>query len=543
MNELPNYLHPDVLIDAVIRCRWLIMVPFCLAMVVGMVLAVKMPKVYEGTTTILVQPQKVPANFVRSLVSVDIDDRIRTIKQQILSWSNLEKVIAQYRLFSAPAQQDMLMEDKVENLRRRIDVQVVRARGGADAFSISFTDQDPNAVVKVANGLASFFINENLKVREAQAMGTSDFLEDELSTMRRRLITMEEALKEYRRQNMGGLPEQLQTNLSILGRLQEELLEKQKALREAKGAVMSLEKQMHEMQSMPNPMADFSVDDLLDESPAEAGAGAIDGLRKHLDDLKQRYTDRHPDVVRLKRKIADLEGRAAEASEAAAEAAPMEDLPADAGKGAEDLPAFDFQPMQRAQTDQLKAEVASQAAELETLRRAVAKYQERVEDTPKREQELLSLQRDYENVKSAYNSLLGRKLEADISVNMEKKQKGEQFQVLDVARRPERPISPNVPLLFAGAIAVGLGIGGGLVFLLAYLDQAVRRPEDLEALVGVPTLAAIPSIVRAEDRRRRRRRIAASLCGVVACLGLFSVFGVLVLKGVDPTVAFVRNLL
>lgn len=552
LDNLPTYLRPEVLLDAVVRCRWLIIVPFCLAMVAGMVMAVKMPKVYEANTTILVQPQKVPSNFVRSLVSVDIDDRIRTIKQQILSYSNLEKIIAQYDLFSSPEQRELLMEEKIENLRRRIDVQVVHARGGADAFSIGFKGREPATVVKVANGLASYFINENLRVREAQAMGTSDFLDDELGAMRRRLIEMEEALKDYRRQHMGGLPEQLQTNLSILGRLQEELLEKQKAIRESKAAVLALEKQANELASMPDPLADLSMDDLLAEpveTDAPAGEDEIGALRKQLEALKVRYTDRHPDVIRLRRKIADLEAQAAADARAALQAAALTPPPEEAAaeeadtEPAQALPALDFQALQRAQVDQLRAEVAGQMEELTALRGQIEKYQRRVEDTPKREQELYSLKRDYENLKDAYNSLLARKLEADISVNMEKKQKGEQFQVLDVARRPEKPISPNVRMLFAASVAVGLGLGGGLVFLLAYLDQTVRRPEDLEALVGVPTMAAIPAIVRPEERRRRRWRLAAGLCGIGVSVGLCGAFGVLVIKGVDPTMTFVRHML
>lgn len=539
MDNLPHYLRPDVLIDAVIRCRWLIIVPFCLAMIAGMVVAVRTPKVFEATTTILVQPQKVPANFVRSLISVGIDDRIRTIKQQILSWSNLEKVIAQYRLFSAPRHRDMLMEDKIEDLRERIDVQVVRARGGADAFSISFRGPDPADIVKVANGLASFFINENLKVREAQAMGTSDFLDDQLGAMRRQLITMEEALKDYRRQHMGGLPEQLQSNLSILGRLQEELLEKQKALRESKSAVLAMKKQISDLQHMPDPMADFALEDMLEETPEEEASAEIAALEGKLEALTARYTERHPDVVRLRHQLADLKARAAAESRAAIPDGSESDLPDETAE----LPGLDFQAMQRAQVDQLQAEVANQEAELAALRDEIRKYQQRVEDTPKREQDLFAIKRDYENLQSAYNSLLSRKLEADISVNMEKKQKGEQFQVLDIARQPQRPISPNVKLIFAAAVAGGLGLGAGVVLLLAFFDQTVRRPDDFQGLIDAPLMAAIPSIVKPEERRQSRRKLVVSLCGVAVCLGLCGAFGILVVKGVDPTVHFVRNLL
>ena len=538
MPELPDKLRPEALLDAAIRFRWLLIVPFCMAMIVGMALALMLPEVYETSTTILVQAQKVPANYVRSLVSQDIDDRIRTIKQQILSWSNLEKIIDQYKLFNEPNQRRMLMEDKIEDLRKRIEVQVVRARGGADAFSIAFKGTDPDSIVKVANGLASYFINENLKVREAQAMGTSDFLEDELSTMRQRLLSLEEALKDYRRNNMGGLPEQLQTNLSILGRLQEELLEKQKALREAKAAMLGVQKQLEDLQNIPPPSAARAVGEPPAPGTAGGPADELESLKKQLEALKLRYTDQHPDVVRLRRKVAEVEDRIGAATAEAQTTRPLTPDPAP-----KPPPTSHLQSMHRAQIDQLNAEVTSQEAELAELRRQIEKYQKRVEDTPKREQELYALKRDYDNLKEAYNSLAERKLEADISVNMEKKQKGEQFQILDVAHRPERPVSPNIPLLFVGSVAVGIGAGGGLIFLLAFFDRTIRRTDELEELAGVPMMAAIPSIIQAADIRRRRWHMIANLCGVAVSVVLCLAFGVIAIKGVDRTVAFVGRLL
>lgn len=521
-----NQLRPEVLIENASRWRWLFIIPFCMAMIAGMYLSVTLPKVYESSTTILVEPQKVPANYVKSLVATEIDERLRTIQQQILSWSNLERIMRAHKLYDTPEQRKMLMEDKITDLRERITVDVLRGGRGADAFTISFKATEPKLAMDVANALASYFINENIKFREEQAMGTSSFLQAELDTLRRKLLEKEEALKEYRRQNMGGLPEQLQSNLSILGKLQEDLLEKQKALRETRAAAAALQRQAAEMQNMTNSMADFSMDELV----GPAGSGEVEALRQQMDALKLRYTEQHPDVLRLKRQIAALEAQAAEA--------PPEESPA-----MEEAPAFDFQSMQNIQLSQVRSEIAGQQAEIAMLKERIEMYRTRVEDTPKREQELFSLKRDYENLKEAYDALQARKLEADLSVNMEKKQKGEQFQILDIARLPEKPISPKVAYLFAASVAIGLGIGGALIFLLAYFDQAVRRPEEVEKLVGVPTLVSIPSIIRPAERRRRRWHAVASLCGVGLCVMLCGAFGILTLKGVDRTVNFVSQLL
>ncbi len=539
MKELPQVnLRPEVLLENASRWRWLFIVPFCLAMIVGMTLSIILPKVYESSTTILIQPQKVPSDYVKPLVATDIEDRLRTIKQQILSWSNLEKIMATYKLYEKPEHSGMLMEEKIFDLRKQISIDVVRGGRGADAFSISFKGKDPQVVMNVTNALASYFINANLKTREEQAMGTSSFLQDELSTMRKQLLAMEEALKEYRRQNMGELPEQLQSNLSILSRLQEDLLEKQKALRESKTAVLLLEEQLRTLpQAQPEGGAASRVSPQGSVVPSQRES-ELASLKSQYENMRNHYTERHPDVVRLKRKLDDLE------------AAPIPDTeetsPDAAATGtAPRIPSATqiAKVRQRGQILQLRNEIYSQELEIEAVRKQIEIYTKRVENTPKREQELYSLNRDYGNLKEAYNSLLSRKLEADLSVNMEKKQKGEQFQILDAARLPEKPISPKVERLFAISVALGLGVGGAIVFLLAYFDQAVRRPEEIETSVGVSVLVSIPSILQPAELRRRHLHMAFSLCGVGFCALLCGAFGVLTVKGVDRTVDFVSRIL
>jgi uncharacterized protein involved in exopolysaccharide biosynthesis len=183
------------------RRRWFIIVPFCLAVIVGMVLAVKLPKIYEASTLILVQPQRVPENIVSPVVNSDIESRLNTLSQQIMSRSNLERVIGQFKLFSDSKAANMLMEDKLESLRKRIKVDVGRAsrtRRDTETFSIIYRDKDPQTTMRVANGLSTFFIDENLKAREGTVIGTSDFLESELESMRKRLEQQEQLLKTFR---------------------------------------------------------------------------------------------------------------------------------------------------------------------------------------------------------------------------------------------------------------------------------------------------------------------------------------------------------
>jgi uncharacterized protein involved in exopolysaccharide biosynthesis len=212
MQERDETFKLDYYINLIIKRRWLMIIPFCLALIVGIYLALTLPKIYEASTLILVEPQSVPSNLVREIVSTDIDSRITTIQQQILSRTNLEKIIARFKLFSKPGSEDMFMEYKVASIRQRIAVNVSRSKRGPNTFSVSFEDSNPETAMKIANGLATLFIDENLKIREAQALGTSDFLQDELQTMRTRLVAVEEKLRTYRERHRGELPEQLDGN-------------------------------------------------------------------------------------------------------------------------------------------------------------------------------------------------------------------------------------------------------------------------------------------------------------------------------------------
>jgi polysaccharide chain length determinant protein (PEP-CTERM system associated) len=503
------------------RRRWFIIVPFCLAMIVGMVLAVKLPKIYEASTLILVQPQRVPEKIVSPVVDGYIESRISTLSQQIMSRSNLERVIEKFKLFSDPNSADMLAEDKVESLRKRIKVQIgdARARRVTDSFSIVFQDPDPQIAMKVTNGLANYFIDENLRAREGMAVGTTDFLDSELDTMRKRLEGQEEILKKFREQNMGELPEQLSSNLSVLEGLYQQLSRKEESLRNSRLSLASLEKEISSLREA-----------------AAQGAGrvseenmSIEQLQAALALLRDSYTDQHPDVLRLKARIA----RRAKEQPA--------DSTAQSSGSAERFLSFKPNRDIERQKSALLGSISIIEEDMARLNRSIREYQRRIEIIPKREQELLTLRRDYDNIRTSYNSLSNRKLEADIAVNMEKKQKGEQFYVIDVAQAPEKPISPNLPKLFQITVAAGLAFGAGLILLLELMDKTVRRLDKLEEEIGLPVLAMMPRIFTSEDRKRHRMVLAATTVSIVVALALTAALAVLVFNGVEPTLDLVRH--
>jgi len=538
MDSKSEMITPSQVIDIILKRRWIIIVPLFLALLAGIYLVFTLPMVYKADTLILIQPQKVPDDYVRSVVSADIDTRLNTISQQIMSRSNLEKIIEEFNLFSEMEYDKMYMEDKVESVQKRISVELIRQSRGksADAFNISFKGGDPRQVAEVTNGLARYFMDENLKVRETQALGTSDFLEDELVSIRDQLENQEGALKKYREAYMGGLPEQLQTNLRILEGLQVQLNIKNESLRYAKNNLILIEKQIEEERRVVTPDGQIVTDQ---NRPFKSEDEIrLEQLNRQLDDMKMSYTDKHPDIVRLKKQIQDLKKKIAENEK---DVEPLEMQPV---KRNEKKAVDSGRQIQKiTEREELKFQILNLEQEIKKIERQLGYYQKMVEETPKREQELLSLNRDYQNIKSIYDSLLARKLESDISVNMEKKQKGEQFRVLDMARVPKKPSEPDMRKLFIMVLGAGIGVGSGIIFLLEYFNRSFRKPEELEAFLELPVLCTVPHLYKPGEIRMKKINMVTSAIMVLVMTGLLAGFAALSLNGVDQTVALVRRVL
>jgi uncharacterized protein involved in exopolysaccharide biosynthesis len=267
---------------------------------------------------------------------------------------------------------------------------------------------------------------------------------------------------------------------------------------------------------------------------AQEETNDIDQMRAQLENLLSRYTERHPDVVRLKARILELE------RQAQAKAQRESDGDADS-QAAPNQPVL-LSPQYRTQYTEITQEMRRLEADVADTKRQIATYQARVENTPKREQELLSLRRDYQNIQTTYDSLLARKLEAEIAVNMERKQKGEQFRILDPAKQPQKPVKPDMRKLFIMIVGAGLAIGGGIIFLLEYLDNSFKRPEDIEADLELPVLCFVPQIVDRKTRIFRRfEYTSCALFGLISFI-LFAGFAALTQKGVAPTLELIRKI-
>ncbi len=547
--KAPAQIKPDQILDIILRGKWIIIIPLCISLTIGLYWTLTADKTYQASSLILVQAQRVPTNYIQSVVTSTISQRISTISQQILSRSNLEKIIDQFGLFENA--ESMYLEDKIESMRKKIQVRIERARQGTEAFTISFKGNDPQRVMRVANTLASYFMDENLKVREAQAIGTSEFLDSELEKTRKRLEAREQQLAAYRTKYLGGLPDELDSNLRTLDRLQLQTVEKNTMLRELKNSLSMLETQIAQSKEMASQSLgdqfggfDFEEEDSFAGSEDENEA-KLSEAQKAYDTLLLRYKERHPDVAKLKKIIENLEKSIAEEQEKAEAVVPENESSENESSENEtqDMGAMpNFAAMQQdVQLKQIRNEIQKIQSDIGKIEKQMTIYQNRVADTPKRELELQSLKRDYSNIQNVFNSLLDRKLEAELSVNMEKKQKGEQFRILDHARLPEKPISPNVKLLFLFSIAAGFGVGGGIVFLREIMGLSIiRREEQIEKDLGLTILATIPPLEKPTDKIKQRIEMTAFIgCSLYAAMFL-TFFAILNFKGLDRTINFIK---
>ncbi|GBC59233.1 hypothetical protein DENIS_0169 [Desulfonema ishimotonii] len=464
----------DYYVQLVLKRRWLIILPFCLSMCVGIYLALTLPEKYSASNLILVVPKSVPDKYVPTLQASDTGQRINTIKQQIMSRTNLEKIIERFNLYSEPKYRNWFVEDKIGHMRRNTAVKVTKSGQGIESFRIVFAGKNPKIVMGIANRLAETFIDESVKIIQIEVMETNKFLQDELDELRGRLEKIEIAIQKYRKQNMGNLPEELSSNLKMIESLQLQLSEKQQDLRDAKNRLVELENR-------------FSAINLSEESdpllvqvsspsalPPDKEPSDLEKLQATLASLQLRYTDRHPDIIRLKSIIENLE--------AAQKEMLPENIKTESGEtpeaerpDAEETQIANRKKKKTSLFDKARFDIATQReatfreinmynADIAKIEKMMSEYQKRVEKTPKTEHSLMAKQRDYENLQRTYKNLLDRKLESDFAVNMEKKQKGQKFQVIDTARLPQKPISPNIMMIFAGCLVVGLGVGGASFF-------------------------------------------------------------------------------
>jgi polysaccharide chain length determinant protein (PEP-CTERM system associated) len=506
------------------RRKWLAIVVFTVPLAAAVSLIMFLPNVYRSGATVLVDRQQVPESMVRPTVTSALETRLHTISQEILSRSRLEALINRFGLY-ADLRKRVSQEEVIDRMRKdiRLDLKSVKQdeyRGVTIAFTISYEGRDPETVARVANTLASFYIEENLKVRERQAAGTSEFLKVQLTEVKKRLDQQEASVSEFKKKYLGELPQQMDANLGTIERLNQQLRlnsDNQTRALERKEAIA---RQLAEAGSFSGT-----------SSGPEAGIDQLTKLNEELRRMRTVYSDKYPDVVRLKQEIAALEKDLAEGRTATA----AKDTPKTTATNSPYVLR-----LRQAQSD-VDAEINILKGEEKRLRAALTSYIGRVENAPRREQEFRELSRDYESTRENYGSLMKRYEEAQLAENMEQRQKGEQFRVIDPAFPSGEPTAPNRLRYLIMALVASTALAIAAVVLAEQLNASFHSVDDLRALSTVPVLLSIPLIITADDTARGLRRFRLGTASFAVALVLIIGVSWFVAHGNEQLVSFLSR--
>jgi polysaccharide chain length determinant protein (PEP-CTERM system associated) len=523
---------------ALLRRFWYIVLPFFVISLATILHCIVTPRKFQAQTVILIEPQKVPGDYVRSTVTVDLANRLRTITQQIKSRTKLEKVIERYNLY-ADILANATMTDAVEAFRDDIQIDL---RGGHNAFEITYQGKDRFKVRDVTETIANLFIEDNLRLRESQAMGTTRFLDRELEKAEDLLRQKETGLREFKEKYRGVLPEDMDQNYRMISLYQRQLDSINATSEQTKDRKVLLETQLKNIERIETQFGDFEIGGggLLETGDLDSGltenwsSPAIEELRDQVRNLRSRYSDRHPDVIKLQTAISKLEEEHDASTPDADPEQPGGDIESTGIAVSEGASLFDAQKEDlAAQLELIQREIHEVVQEKKKIKKEMETYLHRIELGPQIEQMLTDLSRGYDELQRNHQSLLEKKFRAGLAENLERAQKGEQFTVLDPAKLPDKPFTPNTRKVLLLGFFVSLGVGLGLAFLREYLDPSFFSAKELESHVQMPILVSIPVITTDQDRRRFFVKKAVSAAAVVSMASIL-LYGLYFLWKMDP---------
>jgi polysaccharide chain length determinant protein (PEP-CTERM system associated) len=473
--------RPLILEDyiAILKRRgWMIVIPAVLLPIIAVAITYRLTPIYTSQTLVLIEPQTVPDTYVKPIITEDLDSRLASMKEQILSRSRLEPIIERFNL-GAPG---MNMDDKVAKTRKDISITPIHSEiqgsGGLPGFFIAFTASDPHTAQLVCREITSLFVSQSLQASQASAENTTQFLKGQLDQAKADLDSQDEKLADFQRQYMGTLPEQQQSNMEMLNTLNTQLdaatqalarMEHDKTLGEALLANQSSQQVQVPGQKAPPQVQQIELQKLEDQEA---------DLRAH------GYTSDYPDVVTVQREISDLRKQMAQAPPPAAPATTTQSSHYDS-PGTLQL---------RAQVAALDGEIQQKRRDQAAIQAQIRQYQDRLQSTPLIEAKMKDLTRDHQTAQDFYDSLKTKMSQSQMATDLERRQEGEQFRLMDDANLPDAPTFPKRGMFAAGGFVLGLGLGLLFIAFLEYRDKSLRTERDVWTFTKLPTLATITLI-------------------------------------------------
>jgi succinoglycan biosynthesis transport protein ExoP len=526
---------------------WLLVVPLVLVSALGTAIAVGLPPVYRSSAKILVESQQIPTQLVQSMVSTFAEERIQVIKQRVMTRENVLSIIRKFDLYE---DKNLSVTDMTDRFRQSVFVNTISTRAGREAstiaFTVAFEHRERSMAQKVANELVTLFLNENAEARTKRATETTEFLVQEADKLSDQIQQIEQQIADYKQQFSDSLPENLSLNIGSLERARSDLRDLDRDIRATREQKNFFEVELSTLRASParadgrqgNPVLS-SADQLLllyneltaleaeltPSHPDVKGVKsriasfqaklessgtrdevqmALDLAQRELDRLSERYTDQHPDVQQQQAHLDAL-------------TAQLEQLPEGTSQSLTKPPGY----------REIEARIQAMDGRLQTfaeqrsgLVEQIKDLERRIEKTPQVERGFQSLARDYENATAKYREVRNKQMEAQLAQNLEEDRKAERFSLLEPPGYPGRPEKPNRPVILLASLVLGVGVGGGSIFVAEQLDRGVRNSAQLDALLDEPVLVTIPYLVTAEEEARRRRRKWLLFAAVVLAVTL-----------------------
>lgn len=475
---------PQDVIDALWR-RWPWMAgSFVVLAAAALVVVMQMPRSYTSVATLQAVSAAAADAYVRTAPQARLSDRLQSIGRTTLTRARLEGIITDLDLYP-----DMRARVPMEYAVERMRSEIVFKSTDKDLFNLGFVAQDPQLALAVATRLTSLFLEENAKDREQQAEATTHFLDAQLASVRRTLDEQEAKLEAYKAQHSGELPSQLSMNVQELNNSQNNLRSLIDTIARDQEQKLLLQRQLEAAQSLPDPVLPAAG---LDGTGAlSAAADPLEAARAQLKSLELRLTPEHPDVQRAKRLVAKLEQQE-----------PGAGTGGTAGSVSSKRRDFQVKDL-RAQIDTIDRRLGANQEQVRQLRARIDTYSRRVDAAPLRESELATLGRDYDDTKKLYSSLLVKRQEAGMAANLEQKEIGDRFRVIEAAQLPEMASSKSRRSQFLLALLAAFGLSVGLGAFIEYRDSSVRTESDITGTLGIPVLAMIPDLRKTAPYRSR----------------------------------------
>ena len=462
----------------------------------------RLPNVYRSQTVILVDPQKIPDSYVPSTVSGGIADRLTTIRQLATSPTRLKAIIEKLNLY--PSLRQINPDAAVTAMQGNIHIDVADQGGQRlSAFTIAFYSRSPEEAAAVANNLGAMVIEDNVKSREQTVSGAEEFLDNQLQETKKQLEDKENEVQRIKTQDLLELPESKQYHLEALSSLRNQLSASQDRVNQDKQEMVYLQSTANN--GVP-PTIDLDPIDPVASSPYQS---AIQKDQERLAELTARYGPQFPDVRKLKNEITSLQAKAAQD----AQDNPVE-APPDPAKLAER--ALHHNPVVEAQMTKLQQEIDDETKKQSSIEPQIAEHISQLEREPIFDQQIAGLMRDYDTLRTHYNSLLDKKIAAQMSMQLEEQDRGERFEILDQAPVPRTPISPNRPLFTVAGLIGGLVAGFALAVVVEMTDESVRSEREAAQIFHTAVLISVPQIFTPKQRLRMSAIGAGALILTVA---------------------------